>query len=134
MGKGNFIGGVDKIRIMCYNEHMNIYSYVKEQTDMRNGTFSPTGEQIERIGYFFKVMGDPTRLKILTALLGGNLCVMHISEAVGMSQSAVSHQLAILRRAKLVRVLRSGKTQVYSIADEHVRLILDMALLHSDEV
>ena len=100
---------------------------------MKNGAFAPTAEQMEKISVFFKVMGDPTRLKILTALLGGNLCVIHISEAVGMSQSAVSHQLAILRRADLVKVLRNGKTQVYSIADEHVRLILDMALLRSSE-
>lgn len=100
---------------------------------MKSGTFAPTEEQLIKIGTFFKVMGDPTRLKILTALLGGNLCVMHISEAVGMSQSAVSHQLAILRGADLVKVSRHGKTQIYSIADEHVRLILDMALLHSSE-
>ena len=100
---------------------------------MKSGTFAPTEEQLIKIGTFFKVMGDPTRLKILTALLGGNLCVMHISEAVGMSQSAVSHQLAILRKADLVKVSRHGKTQIYSIADEHVRLILDMALLHSNE-
>ena len=101
---------------------------------MKNGSFAPTSEQLVKIGNFFKVMGDPTRLKILTALLGGKLCVMHISEAVGMSQSAVSHQLAILRAANLVKVSRSGKTQIYSIADEHVRLILDMAMLHSGEV
>ena len=100
---------------------------------MKLGAFAPTEDQLIKIGMFFKVMGDPTRLKILTALLDGNLCVMHISEAVGMSQSAVSHQLAILRGADLVKVSRHGKTQIYSIADEHVRLILDMALLHSNE-
>ena len=98
--------------------------------DMR---FAPTEEQLIKIGSFLKVMGDPTRLKILTALMEGHLCVMHISEAVGMSQSAVSHQLAVLRGANLVKVSRKGKTQIYSIADKHVRLILDMALLHSIE-
>ncbi|MBE6547193.1 MAG: winged helix-turn-helix transcriptional regulator [Ruminococcaceae bacterium] len=82
---------------------------------------------------FFKVMGDGTRLRILTELLEGSLCVMHISERVGMSQSATSHQLAILRKAKLVRVTRKGKSLVYSISDEHVRLMLDMALLHVSE-
>ena len=100
---------------------------------MKNNLFAPLQEQIEQIGNFFRVMGDPTRLKILTVLLNGKMCVMHISQAVGMSQSAVSHQLAILRRANLVCVSRSGKSQVYAIADEHVRLILDMALLHSAE-
>ena len=100
---------------------------------MKRDVFSPSEEQLKRLCGFFKMMGDPTRMKILGALLSGNLCVMHISERLGMSQSAVSHQLALLRHANLVKVARSGKTQVYSIADEHVRLILDMALLHGDE-
>lgn len=82
---------------------------------------------------FFKMMADRTRLRILTELLSGSLCVMHISERVGMSQSATSHQLALLRKANLVRVARKGKSIVYSIADEHVRLMLDMALLHVQE-
>lgn len=82
---------------------------------------------------FFKALADETRLKILFALLSGNKCVMHISERVEMSQSAVSHQLAILKRANLVKVVRVGKNQVYSISDEHVRLVLDMAELHVNE-
>ena len=100
---------------------------------MKSEIFALTDEQLGKLSVLFKVMGDPTRLKILTALLGGNLCVMHISQAVQMSQSAVSHQLSVLRGANLVKVSRHGKTQVYSIADEHVRLILDMALLHGNE-
>lgn len=88
---------------------------------------------LEEMSEFFKVMADKTRLNILVELLGGSLCVMHIAERVGMSQSAISHQLAILRRADLVRVKRSGKSLVYSISDEHVRLMLDMALLHVNE-
>ncbi len=82
---------------------------------------------------FFKIMADPTRLKILCELLEGSLCVMHISERLGMSQSATSHQLAILRKADLVRVTRRGKSLIYSISDDHVRLMLDMALLHIHE-
>lgn len=90
-----------------------------------------TGDvSLDKMSNFFKVMGDKTRLAILMELLDGSLCVMHISERVGMSQSAISHQLAILRKADLVRVKRSGKSVVYSISDEHVRLMLDMALLH----
>jgi ArsR family transcriptional regulator len=106
---------------------------VKGAILVKKDGFEPTEEQLNRIGSFFKIMGDPTRLKICTLLLSGSRCVMHISEALGMSQSAVSHQLALLRGADLVKVSRNGKTQVYSIADEHVRLILDMALLHSCE-
>ena len=108
---------------------------------MKGDRMSPKGETLVRMemedlsvmSAFFKVMGDPTRLRILTELLGGSLCVMHISERVGMSQSAVSHQLSILRRADLVKVSRSGKNQVYSISDEHVRLMVDMALMHVEE-
>ena len=82
---------------------------------------------------FFKAMSDPTRLRIIAELMRGNLCVNHICEKVGMSQSAVSHQLAVLKGAGLVRMARSGKTAVYSVADEHVRLMYDMALLHVEE-
>ena len=79
---------------------------------------------------FFKVLADETRLKILLSLFDGAKCVMHISERVEMSQSAVSHQLAILKRTDLVRVARNGKNQVYSLADEHVRLVVGMAEKH----
>ena len=96
-----------------------------------NGKISPS--EIEGICGFFKVMSDPTRMRILIELMKGKLCVMHISERVGMSQSATSHQLAVLRRADLVKMTRSGKTAVYSISDEHVRLMLDMAMLHIEE-
>ncbi|MBQ8850399.1 MAG: winged helix-turn-helix transcriptional regulator [Clostridia bacterium] len=89
--------------------------------------------EIEGMCSFFKVMSDPTRLRILTELMDGKLCVMHISERVGMSQSAISHQLAVLRKADLVKMTRNGKTAVYSISDEHVRLMLDMAMLHIEE-
>lgn len=89
---------------------------------------------LEAMSGFFKAMSDKTRLGILMELLDGSLCVMHISERLGMSQSAISHQLAILRKAGLVRIKRSGKNVVYSISDEHVRLMLDMALLHSDHM
>ena len=87
----------------------------------------------EKLGEFFKILSEKTRLRILNTLMSGGMCVMHLSEAVGMSQSATSHQLAVLRRANLVKVTRSGKKLIYSISDEHVRLVLDMALLHIKE-
>ncbi len=89
--------------------------------------------QLSKMSEFFKILGDKTRLRILMELLDGSLCVMHISERLGMSQSAISHQLAILRAADLVRIKRSGKTVIYSISDEHIRLMLDMAVLHINE-
>ncbi|MBQ9783411.1 MAG: winged helix-turn-helix transcriptional regulator [Clostridia bacterium] len=92
------------------------------------------GEQeLDTMCDFFKMMADRTRLRILMELLEGSLCVMHISERVGMSQSATSHQLALLRKAKLVHVTRKGKSVAYSISDEHVRLMLDTAMLHVHE-
>lgn len=104
---------------------------------MSNGRLFGQGRaydaNLQTMSGFFKIMGDPTRLRILMELLEGSLCVMHISERVGMSQSATSHQLAILRKADLVRVTRKGKRLVYSISDEHVRLMLDMAMLHVNE-
>lgn len=92
-----------------------------------------TDREISGMCEFFKLMGDSTRMRILIELMRGNLCVMHISERVGMSQSATSHQLAALRRANLVKMTKNGKTAVYSISDEHVRLMLDMAMLHVNE-
>ena len=101
----------------------------------KNRINSPNGKiDLEAMSGFFKAMSDKTRLGILVELLDGSLCVMHISERLGMSQSAISHQLAILRRSGLVKIKRNGKNVVYSISDEHVRLMLDMALLHSDHM
>ena len=99
---------------------------MKNHTEIGVGTLC-------RMAEFFKVMADETRLKILLALFDGAKCVMHICEKVKMSQSAVSHQLAVLRRADLVKVSRNGKNQVYSISDEHVRLVVDMTKLHVNE-
>lgn len=88
---------------------------------------APSSSEIAR---FFKNFADDGRIKILKALLEGSKCVTHICEAVDMEQSAVSHDLAILRKANLVKAKRSEKKMVYSIADEHIRLILDMAIIH----
>lgn len=85
---------------------------------------------LARMAAFFKAISDETRLKILCTLLESGKCVKHISEHVGMSQSAVSHQLSILRNADLVKVFRNGKNQVYSISDDHVRVVLNMTYLH----
>ena len=82
---------------------------------------------------FFKVLGDPTRLSIVYALSEGELCVNDISETVGISVSAVSHQLAQLRRAKLVNHRREGKLVFYQLNDEHVGTILATAREHLSE-
>ncbi len=78
----------------------------------------------------FKVFGDFSRVRILTALTGGEMCVLHLAEYLEMGQSAVSHQLRILRSAGLVRPRREGKTVYYSLDDEHVNVILEAGLEH----
>ena len=113
---------------------MNECSY--KELDMKGGNMRTTDidcRLLDKMTGFFKALADETRLKILFSLLGSSKCVMHLSESVEMSQSAVSHQLAVLKNAGLVKVARSGKNHVYSIADEHVRLVVDMAKAHADE-
>ena len=82
------------------------------------------------LGYFFKIFGDTTRIKILYSLFESELCVCAIAELLKMEQSAISHQLKILKSAKLVDYRREGKTNVYFLADEHVRLIIDQGSNH----
>lgn len=81
----------------------------------------------------FKVFGDVTRLKILYTLFSEEKRVGDIAEAVEMSSSAVSHQLKVLRQARLVNFRREGKTMLYSLADEHVRTLLGQAREHISE-
>ena len=82
---------------------------------------------------FFKVLGDSTRLSILFAIDASPMCVCDIAEAVGMTKSAVSHQLKVLRQNDLVRYTKSGKNVIYSLADDHVRDIIERALEHIKE-
>lgn len=81
----------------------------------------------------FKIFGDSTRIKILYALSMNELCVMDLADALGMTVSAVSHQLSILRRSKLVGTRRDGKTVFYFLADEHVNTILAQGFEHVTE-
>ena len=81
----------------------------------------------------FRVFGDSTRIKILYALHDDELCVQDIANAVQLSQSAVSHQLRVLKDSKLVRFRRDGKTVYYALDDDHVRSILSMGMDHIEE-
>ena len=78
----------------------------------------------------FKVFGDPTRIRILYALSAQELCVFDIASVLDMTQSAISHQLRILKQMKLVKFRREGKTVYYSLADSHVETILNQGLDH----
>lgn len=82
---------------------------------------------------FFKVFGDPSRLKILNALSKEEICVCDLSCLLKMTQSAISHQLRILKQAKLVKFRREGKAVFYSLADDHVKNIFEQGLNHINE-
>lgn len=81
----------------------------------------------------FKVFADSTRLRIIHALAAGELCVCDLGAVLGMSQSAISHQLAVLRAARLVAFRREGKTVHYRLADDHVGMLLEVGLGHASE-
>ncbi len=85
------------------------------------------------LGDLFKIFGDTTRIKILYSLFESELCVCAISELLGMEQSAISHQLKVLRDNKLVSYRRSGKTVYYNLADDHVRSIIGQGYEHLTE-
>ena len=93
----------------------------------------PKEEMLFDLADFYKIFGDTTRVKILYALDKSELCVCDISVLLGMSVSAVSHQLRALRDSDLVRTKREGKIVYYSLADEHVKSILECGIEHIKE-
>lgn len=90
----------------------------------------PNEEVLYDLADLYKTFGDTTRIKILYALMGQSLCVAHIAEMIGATQSAVSHQLRTLKQAHLVKFERDGKNIIYSLADDHVYTILAQGLDH----
>lgn len=96
-------------------------------------TTLPEEDTMLDVSELFKVLGDSTRCRILFVLLVSEMCVCDLSQLLSMSVSAVSHQLRILRQARLVRYRRQGKTVFYSLADEHVRTLLSQGIEHVQE-
>ena len=103
---------------------------VDEQTARTGEDAMPEEEMLYDLADLFKVFSDTTRIKILYALMTDELSVNEIAETLGASQSAVSHQLRILKQAHLVKFRRDGRSIHYSLADEHVLTILDQGLTH----
>lgn len=93
----------------------------------------PPEERLDDLAELFKIFGDSTRIKILYALLEAEMCVCDIAELLSMTQSAISHQLRMLKQTKLVKARRAGKTVFYSLADDHVSTILSMGMEHLEE-
>ena len=90
----------------------------------------PDEEMLYDLAELYKVFGDSTRIKILYALFESELCVCDIARVLSMTQSAISHQLRVLKQAKLVKFRREGKTIFYSLSDDHVRTIIGMGMDH----
>lgn len=93
----------------------------------------PAEEHLYDLAELFKVFGDTTRIKILYVLFESEMCVCDIAEILNMTQSAISHQLRVLKQNRLVRFRREGKNIIYSLADEHVRSIINQGMEHINE-
>ena len=93
----------------------------------------PDEDELYDLAELFKVFGDSTRIRILFVLFESEVCVCDLAETLNMTQSAVSHQLRILKQAKLIKNRREGKSIFYSLADGHVRTIISQGIEHIEE-
>lgn len=117
-------GNVTALDDSC--EYLHIHPELAE--NVKSGM--PTEREQLRLAELFRMFGDATRIKILSALLISELCVCDLAAVVGMSVSAVSHQLRLLKSAELVRSRRVGKSAIYSLADDHVRVMISNGMEH----
>lgn len=93
----------------------------------------PLSEELFDLAELFKIFGDTTRIKILYVLFESEMCVCDIAQVLGMTVSAISHQLRILKQARLVKFRKEGKSVFYSLADEHIKKIIDNGIEHINE-
>lgn len=108
-----------------FETHADVLKIVNDQM--------PSEEELYDLAELFKVFGDSTRIRILFVLFEAEVCVCDLAEALNMTQSAISHQLKILKQSKLVKGRREGKQVFYSLADDHVRLIIAQGREHIEE-
>ena len=109
------------------------FMFVHQEIVDRVNQAMPAEETLFDLAELFKIFGDSTRIKILYVLFESEMCVCDIAQLLGMTQSAISHQLRALKNARLVRSRREGKTVFYALADDHVKTILDQGLEHVAE-
>ncbi len=105
----------------------------KDKCNLQNDNIIKDLGLILELSDTFKVFADPTRISILYSLMDGELCVCHIADKISMTQSAVSHQLKILRSARLIKARKEGKVVYYSLDDEHIEKILNVVMEHVKE-
>ena len=111
----------------------NTYIHVNEETLRMIDDRMPPEEELQDLAEFYRVFGDATRLKILYVLLSAEMCVYDIASVLGMSQSAISHQLRVLKQMDLVKNRREGNTIFYALADAHIFTLLSQGLDHIEE-
>jgi ArsR family transcriptional regulator len=113
------------LRCDCAAIHEDIVMQVRENL--------PQDEILYDLAELFKTFGDTTRIKILYALFASEMCVCDIAVLTNMTQSAISHQLRVLKQSRLVKFRKEGKVVFYSLDDEHVKLMFDQGLHHISE-
>ena len=109
------------------------YIHAHEDIIAKVNETMPDEEILYDLAELFKIFGDSTRIKILYVLFESEMCVCDIAQLLNMNQSAISHQLRVLKQSKLVKYRRDGKTVFYSLADGHVRTILGQGMEHVAE-
>ena len=110
-------------------EYMHVHEEIVNQVNEN----MPDEEILYDLAELFKIFGDSTRIRILYALFESEMCVCDIAQLLGMTQSAISHQLRVLKQMKLVTNRREGKTVFYSLADGHIRTIINQGMEHIQE-
>lgn len=115
------------------DESKNEYIHAHDDLIEKVNENMPQEELLYDLAELYKVFGDSTRIKILYVLFESEMCVYDIARLLNMSQSAISHQLKVLKQNKLVRYRREGKTVFYSLSDDHVRTIIDQGMEHIGE-
>lgn len=123
----------DVIAIDKFNDEKCEVTLIHEDNVKKAINELPDDELIADMSDMFKIFGDQTRVKILMALESAELCVCDIAAVMNMSQSAISHQLRVLKQSNIVKTRREGKVVYYSISDDHVKEIFDMAMVHVQE-
>ena len=133
MNKYSYVHIKDVIDIDKFNDEECEVTLIHEDNVKKAVNELPDDELIADLSDMFKIFGDQTRMKILMALERGELCVCDIAAVMNMSQSAISHQLRVLKQSNIVKTRREGKVVYYSISDDHVKEIFDIAIVHVQE-
>ncbi len=113
----------------CVCEFMHVHEEIVDKVEK----VMPDEQQLLELSEFFKVFGDSTRIKILYVLSQSEMCVCDIATLLQMGQSAISHQLRVLKQMRLVKFRRDGKTVFYSLSDDHIQTILAQGMEHISE-